>query len=260
MGTAYCLISDFDRYFENFFQNYYGTYLSGSIGTIFSAGTNSLIDDISNSSRRINQKLDAIPHIPRVPVGTQSDGKFPAALIEWNVYDTIYRKILSRHQTEWNDIPEWINSFKDNCDFIYEGIVNQNIVFPDEVSIREKGIGAPSVISKSGNAVFYNNYQTGKFLGEGIERDFVIKIDGTDAGNNVGLATFRWSYDNGVSWSGTAIVTGTTWTGLKWGVNVLWSPSGTSEELTLDDSWGFKCVPLNISGVGEGVTARYFSR
>ena len=265
-GTGYCDPEDLNGIYglENFTDDFYGTMLNGTTGTVLSTGTTKINDDILTSYRRINEYLDAIGRLHTIPIGTQADtGRYPEAVVVWNVKDVIYNKLRSRFAPQVEDaLPGWIQQFGDDAESLRLDIISGNIVFRDEVSVSESGIQPPAVVTRNGNATFYNNYNRDIYTGGDFERTFVIEIDGTNSGNEIGKATFRWSYDGGVTWEDEDVDTGTAWVELTYNVQVRWEPSGTANEIELGDRWQFRCIPEDIPSYGESsqVRARNFYR
>lgn len=265
-GTSYCDPADLNGIYglEDFTGDFYGTMLGGTAGTVLTAGTTSINADIYSSFMRINEYMDAIGRFHTIPLGTQSDtGRYPEALVIWNAKDVVYNKLRARHaKSVGDDLPAWITDFRDDAEGLRLDIITGNIVFRDEISIAESGIQPPTIGTQNGNATFFNNYQMDIYQGGDFPRTFVVEIDGTNKGNDVGKATYKWSYDNAITWEDTEVETSMNWDELTYNVAVRWETSGENNELEIGDRWHFKCIPEDIKSYGESsqVLARTFYR
>ena len=150
-ATAYCGTNDLDRFHEDFTIGFYGSFspADGDFpdGTIFAPGTLPF-DDMGFAFDSINESLRSIAKIKQVPVGTQSNGKYPPAMTEWNAKLTIYNKLKARHLKESPhlDLPAWVDAFLNDCIFIRNSILVGDIVFDEDVSLSESGINKPEII------------------------------------------------------------------------------------------------------------------
>jgi len=166
-ATAYCGTSDLDRYYENFVLFGYGTY--SAAGGDFPSGTvfgTAVQDDMNFAFDEINDELYSIGKIKQIPVGTQANGKYPSSMIKWNSYLTIYNKLKARHISEHDEdeLPAYVQHYKDECVAIRNGIITGDIVFEEDVSISESGIGKPEIIDWSGHGTGWlpiSNWNTG---------------------------------------------------------------------------------------------------
>lgn len=260
-ATAYCGLSDLDYYCGSFLLDFYGTMLGGSTGTVFAAGSTSAVSDVRHAFRRLNERLDAMPRITTVPVGTDTEtGRYPEALAEWNAKTVIWERLYSRHVQEdvRGEIPDWMSMYKTDIERIETDVNEGNIVFRADTSLGERGIQPPSIATKTGVATFYNNWDRGEpYEDDEYPRTFVVEIDGTSEGNDIGDATFKWSLDAGVTWEEEDLDTSTSWVSLHWNCKIRWSPdTGTGNQLEAGDRWTWRCVPLETTAFGRGDTAK----
>lgn len=69
-----------------------------------------------------------------------------------------------------------------------------------------------------------------------LDQVLVVEIDSLEAGNEVGLATFRWKRESAGAWEATGLTTSVSLTPLADGVSVKWVP-GPGQEFYKGDRW-----------------------
>lgn len=243
--TTYISIPDLDSVLDGFVAKYYGTFLDG--GEDLTIGSQFYVDS-NLSFTQANEWLAGIAHIKQLPMGTQpNSGNYPFSVRMLQANLMVYTRLKSRHYGEFNDgVPGWITIFKTRAQDIYSDIKGQNVVFDEDVTQGEQGIGMGSFTSKTGLANWFTNWETGVYTGDDFPRTFVFKIDGTTVGNGIGESTFKWSNDNGVTWSSETQDTDTDWIPIQSGLFVRFEQVGTGSQLGYGDTFIVKCVPLNI--------------
>ena len=250
-ATSYAEPYDLNFFFENFVEDFY------EAGTF---GTQQCHDELSRVFKRINDILHGFDHIATLPVPRQTNGSYPESLIEWQSRWLIYQRLVGRYGNTWGDqTPRWVEEFKTISDAIRDEIEMGNIIFSDQLATGQYGLTPPSTATQRGMAVFHNSYNMEPFpyLGADYTRSYRIVIDGTSAGNGVGQSTFKWSNDNGVSFSELRVSTGTSWTELEDNVNIRWeaarSLTGTQKQIEYGDEWYFNAIPDTYAMVaGKG--------
>ncbi len=258
-ATSYCGTSDLNRLLESFVTEFYGTNGYGDSGTVY--------DDMQTTFKQLNEDLDSIGRFRTIPLGTQSDGLYPRWVIECQSNLIIYQKLRSRFLPEFQGVPDWIKEFKESAKEIIQDVEDGSIVGLDETSLGEQGISAPTS-TQTGVATFYNNFDdpSSPYTGEGVQRTYKIQIDSVSSGSSIGLATYKWSKDGGVSWEESSQSTGTSWDSLENNIRICWQPytslAGTQVQLALNDYWTFVCTPTNKVAYGNKKYAkqRFFSR
>lgn len=237
----YCVYSDLPIVLENIDSDYFGT---GTAGTTLAGSF------IVKAYNQINAKLTAELKLT-VPLGTIAEtGKYDQALVDWNANLAVHLGLLSYHAGDFADgeIPGWIKYFGDVSTSIFNEISSGNIVLDESVSRMESGIGKPSAIGTvTSEALFYTNWrgEIAEYSGSDFERKYIIQIDGTLAGTNIGQAKYKFSRDGYSFDSNNAnLTTGTGWTHIENNIYVRWeSNAGTAPELVQGDAWEFTCVP-----------------
>ena len=257
--TTYCSSTDLDLLLDGFVNKYYGTYLDeGSDLTLSTL----YYEDLNRSFVETNELLGGVPHIKTLPFATQSDGNYPVhvRMLQGNLL--IFNRLRSRHYGEFTDeFPSWINAFKNRADGILASIRGQNVVFDQDITVGESGIGVGTFSSRSGLANLYTNWETGVYTADDYPKNYVITIDGTSEGNSIGSSTFKWSNDGGVSWIAATQYTATTWVDIEDGITIRWEPIGTGTlQCNYGDVFQFRCVPYNITPKSGGIRQVTFLR
>ena len=260
--TTYCSMQDLDSLLDGFTARYYGTYLDEgdtlTIGTQFSA-------DQEFSYEETNEWLAGVTSMGALPVATMpTSGNYPLSVRHLQANLMIYRRLKGRHFGEFtNQVPGWVNVYLNNAQSILSDIREQKVVFETDTTQAESGISQGSFSAKAGAAYWYSNWETGVYRHGDFPRTYIISIDGTTPNNNVGTATFKASFDNGISWATTAALTATSWTNIDGGLMVRWEANpnaGTIPQLSLGDTFVVHCVPMNINVKGAGIRYVTFKR
>lgn len=256
--TTYCSSTDLNSLLDNFVARYYGTYLDNgedlTIGTQYN-------DDLQISFEQTNEMLSGIGHIKQLPIGTQSGGNYPHAVRMLQANLMIYNRLKGRHFGEFNEgIPGWVNVYNNRAQDTLSDIKGQNVVFDEDYTQGEQGIGIGSWITKTGTVNLFTNWETGHYDGDDFPRVYVIEIDGTALGTLPGDATFKWSNDNGYSWEAEGVSTDTDWVWIENGLMVRWAPVGTVAECLIGDRFDVPCVPQNIAVKSGNVRFVTFKR
>lgn len=281
MGTnTYAQLTEFDKHFNGFLDEYYGTYLGGTGGTVLGAGSTLAVADLNRHYRLINDFLDSLGRFKRLPIGTQADGSYPQSLIDLNTVSVIGEKLMAVHSGEiTGEIPEWIMQYLTYRSEIRTMIKEGQIIFEEEISVAETGVGAPVVVSMGADTVgemdsnwdgyageftmelegeqrlrpqvsHISGYTKG-YQGEDFPRWWHVKVDGTTGGNEIGEATFKYSITGGATWEDTGLATDDDWYYLGWGVYIRFTFSGGTSHFNYDDEWKFYCVPKRIRAEGN---------
>lgn len=258
--TTYISSADLDTLLDGFTARYYGTNLDGDeeVTTI-----TQFYVDANQSFDETNEMLSGINSIKQLPFGTQSGGNYPYHVRMLQANLMIYARLKARHFGEFNDgIPGWINTYRAQADKILADIRGQNVVFDQDVTTGESGIGVGSWVSHSGAANLYSNWETGFYRGDDYPRVFVVEIDGTTSGSNIGQSTFKWSNDGGFTFltENTELSTATSWTELESGLKVRWEPVGTNAQCVYGDRFTIRCTPMNIPQKGGNIRFVTFRR
>lgn len=255
----YATPEHFERILEGFGTAYYGTQSNNGTGTV-EVNVSQFWSDIYSSWNTINLKLDGIDRIPVVPVGTQSNGSFNQYLVDWNVFDTIYTKLRSRHLFQYGDnLPEWIKEFGTRSDNIEKMIRDGVVTF--ETDTTNKGIGYPIRVYGTSIAKFYSNWDTGFYSASDYPKEYHFKIIGTTDGTNPGYAKFRYSKDNGMSYLPDELTTGTDFQSIDSGLEVRWAlTAGSLAQLAINDEWKITCTPVNTLSISGDSQYKTFGR
>ena len=243
---SYCTTDDFELYLEGFIEEIYGDLTMTASQEKYDA-------DVDRFFRRVNEVLKGVSGIKAVPVG-KVNGKYPESLIEWQCKWHICQKLLARKSLEWgNELPDFYLQLKADARDIERAIMAGKIVFDDQIAEREYGINpAIPVGTVSGVAYFYSDYQRydTPYLGENYITDYLVEITGVTDALSIEGAKFRFSKDEGETWSGD-LDTGTEWARLDVeNVSVRWARpkdyNGTSALYVVKDKWRFQCIPNNV--------------
>jgi len=254
--SSYCSGEHFERFVEGFATLYYGSQ-EGGTGAIQIA-TTQLLSDISSSYNKINNVLDGFDRVQVVPIGTESNGSYNQALIDWNALDVIYTKLVSRHWIQFQgNLPDWIAEFGSQAKRIEEQVREGYITF--ETDTTRKGIGYPIKLSGTPASRFFSNWDIGYYTGSDYEKEFHFKIIDTSEGTTPNTAKFVVSDNGGYSWWSGTFVAGTAWTSIVNGLAVRWEYAvGTLPMLTVGDSWRITCVPTNKLSQGQSSSYKTF--
>lgn len=257
--TTYIGTVDLNSCLENFVDRYYGTFLDDGEDLTIS---DSFYEDMRLSYEKVNEILSGIAHIKTVPVGTQADGRYPFHIRNLQSNIMIYQRLLGKHHGEVRDeIPGWIRVYYSRANETIGDIRGQNVVFTDDITYGEAGIGVGTWATKAGQANLYTNWEQGFYTWDGWTKNYVIQIDGTTAGNVIGSSTFKWSSDGGFSWEKTEQSTGTAWIEVEYGLQIRWEPypSGTLQT-SYGDRYEVRCTPVNVPQKSGNVRYVTFGR
>lgn len=265
---SYITLSDLcgeNRYFESFGENLYGT--NGTLGT---AGSVILLADIDSGFDVINDELRAMGRFSAIPLQLDENGEYPQTVVDANAYWVISNKLMSRFQAEFENIPPSILYFGSQYDKCMKRISDGCLIFDDENSTGEIGIGKPvnQIIGTDSRGTFFNNWegypfeentysydprhesfgvrqsQQVGFAGADFPRTWAVEID-SDGG--IGTCTFKWSMNAGKDWEEEGVVTDEEWTYLYDNVFVRFAPDNAgSHYFTTGDKWTFRTIPEEI--------------
>lgn len=257
--TSYISEIDLNALLDGFKERYYGTYVDD--GEDVSYGTN-YDDDLLLSFNKANEFLYSVSHLKKVPLGTQSDGNYPYSVRALQANLMIYNRLKGRHYGEFTDgIPGWITVYQNNANDLMGDIRNSRVVFDEDVTQGESGISIGTWWTKNGTASMYTNWETGVYQASDFPRTYVIKINSTSAGNEIGQPTFTWSRDGGYSYTGSSATTATHWVGVEGGLAVRWEAVGTGTmQIAYGDLYAVRCVPMNIPTKAGQVKFTTFKR
>lgn len=255
--SGYCTYSDFERFSEGFGTQYYGT-KNEVTGTVTIATTTWDID-IESAYLKINAYLDAIPHIPIVPVGTNTAGSYNPLLVEWNAKEVIYQRLKARHLLEYGGgLPGAILDFGSRCSEILTDIADGKVKMDTDVPTQ--GIGYPVRQAGTSGNVFYTNWDTGHYDGAEYSKTYQVWVNDVTAGSTVGLSKFVVSCNGGYSWDVGTFTTGTAWVDIEDGIAVRWSQTLGTSHFVGADKWNFTCIPMNIPTKNRGAKFTRFGR
>ena len=208
----------------------------------------------------INRKLESLNI--KAPRARKADGLFDQSLRDWNAWLAIRDMVADRevNRVDPNDEP-WYNSFGSNAMSIYDAIKTKKIVFSDQVSSADAGIGIPSRTAGSSIGTMFNNWDRswGKgFQGSDFKRKWIVEVIGTGTNGELGECLASWSRDGGLT-VGT-ITTAYTWIHL---VDEVWvrfdrgTATGTADIMAIGDKWEFTTEPLKAAVGGVRTVKSY---
>lgn len=262
MATTYIGISDLNVVLDGFATRYYGTYPDD--GETLSIDTQ-FYTDMNASYDEVNEWLAGIPHMKTIPVGTQAGGNYPYHVRSMQANTMIFNRLKNKHYGEFTDqYPGWITAFHNKAIEILSAIRGQGIIFQDDTGVGETGIGIGSFTSaKAGSANLFTNWELGIYTAGDYPRTYIVEIDGTTLGNQIGSSTFRWSNNGGYSFNeeNTEVLTSMDWVPLEFGLAVRWEPVGTGTlQISYGDRFLVKCVPIDTPQKGRGIKFTTFKR
>ena len=82
--------------------------------------------------------------------------------------------------------------------------------------------------------------QNGGVFSASEDKGYVVEIDGIGGGQEVTQATFKWSDDDGQTWTETAVATQTGAYAMSNGVTIQFA-AGAGDDCELGDKWSFIC-------------------
>lgn len=250
---GYCTPSDLNSLLGGFTEGYYGTDIYGTAPV----ATSAIEADINAAFRTLNEHLEGYPVVRSTPLALEGS-VYPQSAVDANAAWAIYRKLKSVHAPEFDEgVPEWIQRFHWHGTQFLDDVRTGRTVFEAFTAIGELGIAVPSAAgtiegtpgtSTNSTGTFYNNWEGygGPYIGA-MRQTWRIAIDGAGP---AGSATFKWSMDDGVSYSNEGVECGTAWTALADGIFVRFS-GGDGTAFAVDDYWRFETVPLYVAAYGD---------
>jgi len=205
-------------------------------------------DKLTSVYHRINRRLESLNI--NTPRQKNSDGLHDASLRDWNAWWGVYYLVhdWEANRTVEGDADPWYKKFWNEGERIYKDIKDKKIIFRDQVSPSEAGIGVPSRTAGSSVATMCTNWDNsyGKgFQGADFERTWKVSIVGTGTSGGMEEALATWSDDGGLTTEGT-ITTSNNWVSLGDEVYVRFT-RGTSTDTTglwqVGDVWEFTTHP-----------------
>lgn len=252
--ARYATNTDLNSFFRDFDVKYYGTYWDDD-PRVGSCNEQSALDrDLDRETAYINAKLSAMGY--RTPLNTLgTSGTYDQQITEWCSMSVIYKRLVYKHGDDYQDgLPEDVSYFKTRAVDIEKAIVDGGLALDVDTTMEESGIGFAYAGGTAGTspALFYNNKEYGGIYDhDHWEGRFIVQIDSTAGGNDIGKATFKWSRDGGHSYEDTEVLTSTNWTSLMSGIKVRWHPVGTTtDQLHTNDWWYFDVIPMNKKAKG----------
>ncbi|MBW2596805.1 MAG: hypothetical protein JRC93_12715, partial [Deltaproteobacteria bacterium] len=120
------------------------------------------------------------------------------------------------------------------CRFLYAN----EITAASQIAVSSSFYGVISGIyaEQLGSATVQN----GGLYSASEDKGYIIEIDGIGAGKEVGQATFKWSDDDGQTWTETGVTTQTGAYEISNGVTVQFA-AGTGDDCELGDKWSWIC-------------------
>lgn len=256
--TTYIGFTDLDSVLFNFVQKYYGTRIDNDETVTIST---LVYDDMHRSFDEANEILMGITHIKSVPLATQFSGNYPLHARKLQGYLMVYNTLLSAHYGEFDaEIPGWVRVYKTRAQEVEADIVSQRVVFENDYTQGETGLGVGTWVSRTGSANLYTNWEIGTYIFDDYPKTYRVEIDGTSSGHGIGTATFKWSDNNGASYATTAVKTGTQWKHLEYGLQVRWEAVGTGTQCVLGDNFSVTCVPKTYTPKGRAIRHITFRR
>ena len=231
--TSYIYESELESYYTN----------------IIDYSTEHTQNKLTSVYHKINRRLEA--QNIKAPRSKNPDGFHDQSLRDWNAWWGIYFMIQDWEGNRPNDVEgkPWYQKYWDEGEQIYEDIKKRKIVFRDQISASEVGIGKPSRIAGSSIGTMENNWDNsyGKgFQGSDFERIWTVEVLGTGASGGINEASMIWSKDGGMTTQGT-ITSSYDWIALGDEVFVRFTrgtSSGTVNLFMVGDKWQFETQPI----------------
>ena len=238
--AGYCSLDDLARYGLEGATNYYA---DAAEGTVF----------VNQAYDWLNRRLEALLPDVSVPVATNSAGVYDQHLIAMNALMADYYLARRRHGAEWNEEPPWISMFREDAERTLDAIGSRHIVFEEQTSGVESGIGPVTVATGVGSALFHSDRYgyNGPYTDSQYPRTFVVEIDSAGANADISDSTYKWSAD-GVTWNASGVPCGTGWQELLYNAHIRWERvDGTLNQVLEGDQWTFTCTPLSKAVAGQ---------
>jgi hypothetical protein len=157
---GYILISDLaaeNRYYELFAEHLYGTN-----STLTASGSIALQSDIDFWSGWMDDRMRTVDRFSVLPIQKGTNGEYPNAVRAWCANLVIYNKLVSRFQTELEEIPPSISHYGSEAVMNGSAVLTGGIIFDNEIDAGELGIGAPQVVGSLGTdtrGTFHTNWR-----------------------------------------------------------------------------------------------------
>jgi len=208
------------------------------------------------ATNRINQFLQSLPFIETIPLATTSSGDYDQNIKDLCCYLAIHERVWGKLMQQLPEKPLWIADFYERGTGMMRDIVDGNLILEIGIGAAEKGIGEPAKgATNSGQALFFTNFDGyfGRLTDASHKRSWILQIDATTSGNNIGQATYKWSMDNGFTWEEETITTGTDWDNLAYNVHIRFQHgTGTANQLNFGDRWTWTTVPERLKQKQHG--------
>lgn len=219
------------------------------------------LERVWDSYNFINQQLNTLGHHLPVVIGT--DGYYDQSLRDWNAWDALYRIVSPRmvSQIKSDEEKPWFDYFKKRADEKWEQFRTKRIVLNAQQAPGEVGIQPGTKVGGTYAGQMETNwggYGNG-FTGADFPRTWRVEVIGTGTSGGIAEGTYRWSNDNGLTWTGTLLTT-QEWTYLKEEVYVRFhrgTSTGTTNLWTTSDVWQFKTSPYKLSSGGKSSAKSY---
>jgi len=222
--------------------------------------------NMQNASYKLTERYHYINRLLKslnikAPRGKNEDNQYDYSLRAMNANYAIY-DIIGEDDADRGGSGEkpWYTKFKDDADSIYDDIKKKKIVFRDQVSAADAGIGKPSRTAGTSIGTMFTNWDRSYgqgFRGADFDRTWRVEIIGTGTTGAVNEGYFRWTNDTGITWGTISISFG--WMHLDDEVYVRFEGSGTGTTgiLEVGDKWSFDTKPIKRQVGGYRVVKSY---
>lgn len=123
-----------------------------------------------------------------------------------------------------------------NARFLYDNLITTETMIT--VSSLRAGLVTGALKDGTGSAELN---PSGNYSGA-VDREYIIEIDDTSGGHEIGDATFRWS-DGGAGWNASGVATAASGVILGYGITIGWT-AGAGNDFEDGDRWYFKGINL----------------
>lgn len=218
-------------------------------------------ENVLNAYNFVNNQLTTLGI--RNPVSIGTDGTYDQALRDWNAWEAVFRIVSARavSQTNENNEKPWYYKFHDLADEKWKQFKEKKIVLSNQTGPSMIGVGKGTKIAGTRASYMETNWEGygDGFRGGDFPRTWRIEMIGTGTTGGLYEGTYRWSMDNGVTWTGTAN-TDQAWVELQDQVYLRFTrgtSTGTTSLFGTDDVWTFNTAPLKISTGGKTFAKSY---